>query len=68
MINSFTFNAYDVGQPTQYILFSQQGQPDVRYEIPDMTIPTDQQEKFWALYNKLVELGAIPNRTPVFNG
>ncbi len=68
MNNPFTFNAYDIGQPTQHILFSEQGQSDVRYDIPDMAIPTNQEEKFWALYNKLIELGAIPDRTPVYNG
>lgn len=67
MTDSFNFNAYDIGQPTQHIIFRQANAPEQRFEVPDMVIPQDPVERFWALYNKLVELGAIPNRTPVFN-
>lgn len=68
MSDSFRFNAYDVGLPTQYILFSTDGQPDQKHEIPDVVLPEDGQQRFWVLYNKLVELGVIPNRTPTFTG
>lgn len=68
MTDTFTFNVYDIDQPTQHILFRPQGQPEQRFDIPNMPLPADGTQRFWALYNKLVELGAIPNRTPVFTG
>lgn len=67
MTDSFSFNAYDVGLPTQHIVLRPQGQPDQRFEIPDLVLPAEAEPRFWTLYNKLVELGAIPNRTPVFS-
>lgn len=68
MTSSFGFNAYDQGLPTQHIMFRPAEGPEVRYDVPDMVIPAEPEPRFWALYNKLVELGAIENRTPVFNG
>lgn len=67
MTEAFSFNAYDIGQTGQYIMFRPAGGQEVRYSIPDMQLPEDQAERFWVLYNKLVELGAIPNRTPILN-
>lgn len=67
MTEAFSFNAYDIGQTSQHIMFRPTGGQEVRYDIPGMQLPEDQAERFWVLYNKLVELGAIPNRTPTFN-
>jgi hypothetical protein len=66
MTDSFRFRATDVGLPTQKIIFETDGNPNQEFAIPDLTVPEDQTERFWFLYNKLVELGAISNRTPTF--
>lgn len=67
MTTDFSFNAYDIGMPSQHIIFKQGGQ-ETSYPIQDLALPEDQAERFWVLYNKLVELGAIENRTPTFTG
>jgi hypothetical protein len=67
MTDTFTFNVYDVDLPTQHILLKVGGLAEQRFDIPGIALPTDGKQRFWALYNKLVELEAIPNRTPVFN-
>jgi hypothetical protein len=67
MTDSFRFRATDVGLPTQKIIYEVDGHPDQEFAIPDVTVPEEQTERFWFLYNKLVELGAIPDRTPIYN-
>lgn len=67
MTENFSFHAFDVGLPSQCIIFQAHDKPERRFDVPDMVMPQDQEERFWALYNKLVELEAIPNRMPVFN-
>ncbi len=66
MTDSFRFRATDVGLPTQKIIFETDGNPNQEFLIPDVVVPEDQTERFWFLYNKLVELGVIANRTPTY--
>lgn len=66
MTDSFTFNLYDLGQPTQHILLKIGDQPEQRFDVPGLVVSEDPQEKFQTLYAKLVELEAIPNRTGIF--
>lgn len=66
MTERFTFNAYDVGQPSQHIIFKLGDEPEQKFAVPDLVIPTDANEKFRCLYDKLVELHVIPNRTGIF--
>ena len=65
MTDSFTFNIYDVGQPSQHILFKLGDQPEQRFDVPGLVVSEEPQEKFKTLYAKLIELGAIPNRTGI---
>jgi hypothetical protein len=66
MTDSFRFRATDVGLPTQKIIFETDSNPNQEFLIPDAVVPEDQTERFWFLYNKLVELGVIANRTPTY--
>jgi hypothetical protein len=67
MPDAFSFKPLDVGLPTQRIYFEPYGAPVQEFPIPDVVLPTDTTERFWAMYAKLVELGAIPDRKPTFN-
>lgn len=56
---NFKFNAFDIGQPTQYIKFEKEGEEPVKHPIPDIVVPDDLQERFWFLHGKLKEAGLI---------
>ena len=66
MPDSFKFNAYNIGRTDQYILFLPADAVEQRFEVPDLVVPEDTTERFHVLYNKLVELGAIEDRTPTY--
>jgi hypothetical protein len=68
MTDKFTFNATDVGLPTQRIIFERADCPVQEFSIPELVLSDDTTQRFWMLYNKLVELGAIPDRTPILVG
>lgn len=63
---AFRFYPIDVGLATQKIVFVREGDPEQRFDIPDMTLPEDTTDRFWALYNKLFELNLVENKTPTF--
>jgi hypothetical protein len=67
MTSTFRFNVIDVGLPTQRIVFDRDGEPLQEFAIPDTVVPEGTTERFWALYNKLYELGVVTVQTPGFN-
>lgn len=66
MTKPFKFRPTDVSLETQRIIFEEEGSPTQEFAIPDMVLPEDPTERFWALYNKLVELGAIHDSKPIY--
>jgi len=67
MTNSFKFRPTDVGLPSQRIILDLEGEQTQEFPVPGFVIPENNPDRFWAMYNKLVELGAIPDRQPLFN-
>lgn len=66
MTKAFKFRPSDVGTPNQKIIFDMEGEPTQEFPIPDLVVPDDGTQRFWLLYNKLVELGAIPDKKPIY--
>jgi hypothetical protein len=66
MTKPFRFRATDINLPTQKIIFNMDNDPTQEFPIPNETVPEDSTDRFWFLYNRLIELGVIPNQTPIY--
>lgn len=68
MNKPFKFLEIDNGQDTQRIAFTEEGETTKYHPIPGVVLPEDTAEKFWVMYQLLVDAGFIENKTPTFTG
>lgn len=59
MAKQFSFKVVDVGLDSQRINLEVDGKAAESINIKGMVVPSDPSDRFWALYNKLVELKKI---------
>ena len=65
-MTKFSFRVGNAGTEQQVLVFVKNDGDPQEFPIPGLVVPEDETARFQFLYAKLIELGCIEDRTPIY--